>query len=44
MFTAMEGKTYREWLVPADVINSCSSLRVVGVDEEDEFYEKRWER
>jgi hypothetical protein len=34
-----DGKPYREWLVPADLINSTSTVEEVSLDEECEMDE-----
>jgi hypothetical protein len=34
---AEEGKPYREWLVPAEVINQHGKVRLLSADEEDQI-------
>jgi len=37
-----EGKTYREFLIPADVLNRCGPPRLVSADEEGELTDPRF--
>jgi hypothetical protein len=37
-----EWKTYREWQIPADLINENASVRVATEEEADEAIERAW--
>lgn len=37
-----EGSTYREWCMPADLINTCGAVRLLSAEEEEELARKRW--
>jgi hypothetical protein len=37
-----EGSTYREWCVPANLINALGSVRLLTSEEEEEYVRRRW--
>lgn len=37
-----EGSTYREWCVPAELINTRGTVRLLSDDELDELARRRW--
>jgi hypothetical protein len=38
-----EHKPYREWCVPASLINDCATVTLMGEDDLDEISRARWE-
>ncbi|MFF2384057.1 hypothetical protein [Streptomyces sp. NPDC058108] len=39
---AQEGSTYREWCVPAELLNAHGSVRLLSAEEEEELARRRW--
>ncbi len=39
-----EGKPYREWCVPADLINAQGTVTLMTQDEVDEVADQRWRK